>query len=197
MSLFRKSKESPEQAPGATAEQQSTAGEGKAESSQLVKLELSKEEKEQINQRTAEIEQRIEEIKAIRTNEDTWNKLDDDKAQALFDEYTKIKNEKEKLQRKLEGKEEDEFWDKEAGIIRNVRFKMVVDKQAVGRPRPSHGRLIRPTKETRSYISRHAGRPLVVLMGHPHPLGEIDLSMAYNVRVVNERPNKISVAIIE
>jgi hypothetical protein len=67
-------------------------------------IELSEEEKEQIIQRTAEIDQRIEEIKSIRTDEDKWNKLEDVEAQALFDEYTKIKDEKERLQRKLEGK---------------------------------------------------------------------------------------------
>jgi hypothetical protein len=90
MSLFKKSKES------MPAEQPSTQKEG---------IELSESEKQQIIQRISEIEQRIGEIKAIRTDEEQWNKLEDTEAQKLFEEYDTIKNEKEELQRKLEGGE--------------------------------------------------------------------------------------------
>ena len=200
MGLFRKSKESPEQTqPEPTAEKQPPVEEGKVESPQPAKPELSESEKEQINQRTAEIEQRIEEIKAIRTNEDTWNKLDDDKAKEIFAEYQKIKAEKEKLERKLEGKPDldDEVWDKEAGIIKNVRFKKVTDKKPPLRPAPGHKfRHGFPSGETVSYISRHAGRPLVVLADFASRR-ELDMDKAYNVKVVDERPNKITVVIIE
>jgi len=92
MSLFRK-KESIEQ-----IQKPSDKKEG---------FSLSAEQQQEINQRITEINQRIEEIKAIRTDEDKWNKLEDDQAQALFDEYTEIKKEQDKLQRKLEGKPEN------------------------------------------------------------------------------------------
>jgi hypothetical protein len=160
-------------------------------------IELSEEQKQELTEKISQIDQRIEEIKSIRTDEDKWNKLEDVEAQALFDEYTKIKDEKERLQRKLEGKEDDEFWDKERELIRNVRFKKVVDKKAPLRPAPGHKfHHGIPSSEKVSYISRHAGRPLVVLTELASPR-ELDTSKTYNVRVLDERPNKITVLIIE
>lgn len=88
MSLFGKSKES------MPPEQFSITKEG---------INLSESEKQQIIQRISEIDQRIEAIKLIRTDEEQWNKLEDAEAQKLFDEYNTIKNEKERLQGKPEG----------------------------------------------------------------------------------------------
>jgi len=85
---------------------------------------LSAEQQQEINQRITEINQRIEEIKAIRTDEDKWNKLEDDQAQALFDEYTEIKKEQDKLQRKLEGKPENTVITAETKEGKNIEFNL-------------------------------------------------------------------------
>jgi len=109
MSLFRK-KESIEQ-----IQKPSDKKEG---------FSLSAEQQQEINQRITEINQRIEEIKAIRTDEDKWNKLEDDQAQALFDEYTEIKKEQDKLQRKLEGKPENTVITAETKEGKNIEFNL-------------------------------------------------------------------------
>jgi len=61
----------------------------------------------------------------------------------------------------------EEIYDAEKGIFTNIRFRPGIDRRT-----------------GTSYISRHVGRPLVVLLGAPGPEGEIVPNKPYKAIVV-------------
>jgi len=82
---------------------------------------------------------------------------------------------------RIAGEKGEEIYDAEKGIFYNIRFKPGTDRRS-GKP---------------SYLSRHAGRPLVVLLGIQGPTPEIVPNKPYKARVEGIRKEVIYVRIIE
>lgn len=155
---------------------------------------LDEAKKQKVEQKIAEIDQRAEEIKQIRTNEEDWNNLDNEEAQKLFDEYTEINLEREKLQRILEGKPDTIFidhsgaiWDKETRIIKNILFHEGTFTKVVrtGTKRSRHY-----SKD--GYITECGGK-LIIYEGNE----ALDTNKRYNVKVIKEEFERAYVEIIE